>query len=36
MNQVGNSEYDAVYKVVPTLMEIYRGYTWADITVPRR
>jgi endonuclease/exonuclease/phosphatase family metal-dependent hydrolase len=33
INQVGNSEYDAVYKVVPTLMEIYRGYTWADITV---
>ena len=33
VNQVGNSEYDAVYKVVPTLMEIYRGYTWADITV---
>ena len=33
VNQVGNSEYDAVYKVVPTLMEIYRGYSWADITV---
>ena len=33
VNQVGNSEYDAVYKVVPTLMEIYRGYAWADITV---
>jgi endonuclease/exonuclease/phosphatase family metal-dependent hydrolase len=33
VNQVGNSEYEAVYKVVPTLMEIYRGYTWADITV---
>ncbi len=33
VNQVGNSEYDAVYKVVPTLMEIYRGYTWADITM---
>lgn len=31
--QVGNSEYEAVYKVVPTLMEIYRGYTWADITM---
>jgi len=26
VNQVGNSEYKAVYKVVPTLMEIYRGY----------
>ena len=33
INQVGNTEYDAVYKVVPTLMEIYRGYTWADITM---
>lgn len=33
VNQVGNSEYDAVYKVVPTIMEIYRGYTWADITM---
>jgi endonuclease/exonuclease/phosphatase family metal-dependent hydrolase len=33
VNQVGNSEYEAVYKVVPTLMEIYRGYTWADITM---
>jgi endonuclease/exonuclease/phosphatase family metal-dependent hydrolase len=33
VNQVGNSEYKDVYKVVPTLMEIYRGYSWADITV---
>ena len=33
VNQVGNSEYRDVYKVVPTLMEIYRGYSWADITV---
>ena len=33
VNQVGNSEYKDVYKVVPTLMEIYRGYAWADITV---
>lgn len=33
VNQVGNSEYEAVYKVVPTIMEIYRGYTWADITM---
>ena len=36
INQVGNSEYKSVYKVVPTLMEIYRGYTWADITVQGR
>ena len=33
VNAVGNSEYKDVYKVVPTLMEIYRGYSWADITV---
>ena len=33
VNLVGNSEYEAVYKVVPTIMEIYRGYTWADITM---
>ncbi len=33
VNQVGNSEYEDVYKVVPTIMEIYRGYTWADITM---
>jgi endonuclease/exonuclease/phosphatase family metal-dependent hydrolase len=36
INQVGNSEYKSIYKVVPTLMEIYRGYTWADITVQGR
>lgn len=31
--QVGNSEYDATYSIVPTLMTIYRGYTWADFKV---
>jgi endonuclease/exonuclease/phosphatase family metal-dependent hydrolase len=30
---VGNTEYEAIYKVVPTLMEIHRGYTWADIRI---
>ena len=30
---VGNTEYEAIYKVVPTLMEIRRGYTWADINI---
>ena len=30
---VGNTEYEAIYKVVPTLMEIRRGYTWADIRI---
>lgn len=29
--QVGNSEYEASYSIVPTIMNIYRGYTWADI-----
>ena len=33
VNQVGNSEYEAAYKVVPTIMEVHRGYTWADITM---
>jgi endonuclease/exonuclease/phosphatase family metal-dependent hydrolase len=28
--QVGNSEYEATYSIVPTLMTIYRGYTWVD------
>ncbi len=31
--QVGNTEYDATYSIVPTLMTIYRGYTWADFKV---
>ena len=29
--QVGNTEYEASYSIVPKLMTIYRGYTWADI-----
>jgi endonuclease/exonuclease/phosphatase family metal-dependent hydrolase len=29
--QVGNTEYESSYSIVPTLMTIYRGYTWADI-----
>ena len=28
---VGNSEYETSYTIVPTLMNIYRGYTWIDI-----
>lgn len=28
---VGTSEYKKVYAVVPTIMNIYRGYAWADI-----
>lgn len=31
--QVGNSEFDATYSIVPTIMTIYRGYTWADFKV---
>jgi len=30
---VGNSEYDATYSIVPTIMTIYRGYTWVDFEV---
>ena len=33
IKQVGNSEYDATYSIVPTLMTIYRGYTWVDYKV---
>jgi endonuclease/exonuclease/phosphatase family metal-dependent hydrolase len=29
--QVGNTEYDASYSIVPKLMTIYRGYTWIDL-----
>jgi endonuclease/exonuclease/phosphatase family metal-dependent hydrolase len=30
---VGNTEYDATYSIVPTIMTIYRGYTWVDFEV---
>jgi endonuclease/exonuclease/phosphatase family metal-dependent hydrolase len=30
---VGNTEYEASYTVVPTIMTIYRGYSWADIQI---
>jgi endonuclease/exonuclease/phosphatase family metal-dependent hydrolase len=30
---VGNTEYETSYSIVPTLMTIYRGYTWADIEI---
>jgi len=29
--QVGNTEYDVSYSIVPKLMTIYRGYTWVDL-----
>lgn len=33
IKQVGNTEYDQTYSIVPTLMTIYRGYTWVDYQV---
>ncbi len=33
IKQVGNTEYDATYSIVPTLMTIYRGYTWVDYQI---
>jgi endonuclease/exonuclease/phosphatase family metal-dependent hydrolase len=29
--KVGNTEYEASYSIIPKVMTIYRGYTWADI-----
>ena len=31
--QVGNSEYEVNYPIVPTIMTVYRGYSWADIKI---
>lgn len=31
--QVGNTEYKTSYSIVPAIMTIYRGYTWADFQV---
>ena len=31
--RIGNTEYEASYSIVPTLMTIHRGYTWADISI---
>ena len=31
IDQVGNTEYEASYSIVPKLMTIYRGYTWLDL-----
>lgn len=31
--KVGNTEYEQTYTIVPTIMTIYRGYTWADIKI---
>ncbi len=31
--QVGTTEFKDHYTVIPVLMEIYRGYTWADLEI---
>ena len=31
--RVGNTEYEASYSIVPTIMTIFRGYTWMDLAV---
>ena len=31
--RVGNTEYESSYKIIPTIMTIHRGYTWADISI---
>ena len=31
--KVGNTEYEATYSIVPTIMTIYRGYTWVDFKI---
>ena len=31
IERVGNSEYKSAYSIIPTLMTIYRGYTWMDL-----
>ena len=31
--KVGNSEFEKSYTIIPTIMSIYRGYTWADINI---
>ena len=33
ISRVGNTEYEDSYSIVPTLMTIYRGYTWIDLEV---
>ena len=33
ISKVGNTEYEASYSIVPTIMTIYRGYTWIDLKI---
>ena len=30
---VGTTEYESAYTIIPTLMTVYRGFSWADISV---
>lgn len=30
---VGTTEYESAYTIIPTLMTVYRGFSWADIEV---
>ena len=30
---VGTTEYESAYTIIPTLMTVYRGFSWADIAV---
>ena len=29
---VGTTEYESAYTIIPTLMTVYRGFSWADIS----
>lgn len=30
---VGTTEYESAYTIIPTLMTVYRGFSWADIEI---
>jgi endonuclease/exonuclease/phosphatase family metal-dependent hydrolase len=32
VTNVGTSEYKKIYTIIPTIMTVYRGYSWADIS----
>ena len=33
VNAVGTTEFESAYSIIPTLMTVYRGFSWADITI---
>lgn len=33
---VGTSEYKEKYTIIPTIMSIYRGYSWADLSIDEK